>query len=151
MIKSILFIFIVLSLNIFPTSCCKNIKSNAFQFNVIIPIKEDIGVDKDKLKSLLTSKVGGGCKSPDLVVELIIYSFSSGKEIFSVSKKNPDLIKKSMLKGYVKALIKIKMDGKLMKIHFLKITERNKDNIIKILIYQTEQILRQKYSFNDYK
>lgn len=75
-------------------------------------------------------------------IEVLILSYSSGKEIFTLSNSSHETITVRRTSGSIEALIKIREDHVLKDVFFLKASGRSKGEIIGNLIQELRRTLR---------
>jgi hypothetical protein len=75
-------------------------------------------------------------------IEVLILSYSSGKEIFTLSNSSQERITVRRTSGSIEALIKIREDHILKDVYFLKASGRSKGEIIGNFITELKRTLR---------
>jgi len=75
-------------------------------------------------------------------IEVLILSYSSGKEIFTLSNSSRETITVRRTSGSIEALIKIREDYRLKDVFFLKASGRSKGEIIGNFITELRRSLR---------
>jgi hypothetical protein len=115
-------------------SCNKNILSPAAPVHLEITISDNISLKQDEIAQILNEKIEHIKIPGDLRIELLVYSYSSGKEIFSYSGKNPNSIENTVSIGYIKCMIKTKSKGeRLEDVKFIETVGYSKDEMIQKL------------------
>ena len=100
-----------------------------------MPIKEK------EMVQILERKLGPPNNTKKYRVELLIVSYTSGKEIFSLSDKSNDDVTVNRTRGSIEAMIKIRALNTIHKVHFIRATGRTKDEITDNLVGKIKEVL----------
>ena len=132
--------YIVHSLLILMLSCMPNVKNTLFPpIKILVP--SDMPIKEKELMQILKSKLGPEENTNKYSVELIIVSYTSGKEIFSLSDSSNDTIKVDRTSGSIEAMIKIRVLNRIKQVYFVQATGRTKDEIIDNLVGKLKEVL----------
>lgn len=133
-------VFVLMILSLYFMSCAKNYKSGNCIYNYTISIGNNISIDKAEADSAFLPVLR---QNPDsrLSVEIVIFSFSSGKELFSYSEDKPGDILSSTQIGKIEALVKIKQDNNLVKVLFINATGNSKKDVLHKLAIASREAL----------
>ena len=131
---------VMLALISFLISCGHNQKINPNQYHYQISIPNGIGIEEDETINIFSKFLKQSPRSR-YAVEIVIYSYSSGKETFFYSKNTNGNIRKDTQEGSIGALMKIKEKNNLLHTHFLKAAGNSKDELIKKIAVEAREIL----------
>ena len=131
---------IIHSLLIFIVSCMPHVKDMSFP-PITISVPPGMPIKEKELVQILESKLGPLKNTKKYRVELLIVSYTSGKEIFSLSDKSNDSIKVNRTSGSIEAMIKIRALNRIKKVYFIQATGRTKDEIIDNLVEKIKEVL----------
>lgn len=133
-------VFILMILSLCFIYCAKNYKSGNCVYNYTISIGNNISIDKVEADVAFLPVLR---QDPDsrISVEIVIFSYSSGKELFSYSEDNPGDILSSTQTGKIEALVKIKQDNKLVKVLFINAAGNSKKDILHKLANASHEAL----------
>lgn len=124
----------IIILAVMLLSCNKNILTPTAAPHLEVTISDNISLKQDEIEQILLEKIKSIRIPGDLKIELIIYRYSSGKETFSYSGKNPNSVENSISTGYIKCMTKIKnRDGLLKDVVFIESAGYSKDEMIQKL------------------
>ncbi len=132
--------YMIHSLIILMLSCMPNVKTTPFP-PIKISVPSDISIKEKQLVQLLKSKLVPEENTKKYSVELIIVSYTSGKEIFSLSDRSNDTIKVDRTRGSIEAMIKIRVLNRIKQVYFVQATGRTKDEIIDNLVGKLKEVL----------
>ena len=112
--RNIIIIIIVLV----TFSCGRNIVHDKCSCNYSISVEGNWDISSEEIyetvSSVLRQSEDSGCR-----VDIVIYSYSRGKEVFSYPDSSADDINIKSYSGRVDALLKVRKDGKLGKVYFV--------------------------------
>jgi hypothetical protein len=111
--------YIIIFVLFFPLTCVRNYRSDNCSYNFTINAGNNPAIDKAEIENAISS-VFAINQSSTIAVEIIIYSQSSGKEIFSYSDDKQNEITTKSRPGEIEALIKIKNNSILKSVFFIK-------------------------------
>ncbi len=113
-----------------------------FVTKISIPGKTTITYDKNAIVTInnFTQKLLSQLHDKkNKNIEIFIYYYSSGKEIYTLNK-DQSIQRKSGPKE-IKAAIKIRKNKKLIKVHFINEKAETEEDLIKILSEKTNQVI----------
>jgi hypothetical protein len=131
---------IIYSLLLLMLSCMPNVKHTLFP-PIKISVPSGMPIKEKELVQILKSKLGPEGNTKEYSVELIIVSYTSGKEIFSLSDSSNDTIKVDRTRGSIEAMIKIRVLNRIKQVYFVQATGRTKDEIIDNLVERLKEVL----------
>lgn len=120
-------------------SCIHNNREGNCDYSFIITIPEEISIEKSEVDSAFRGL--NQEESSESVAEIIIYSFSSGKEVFSYSKDGEDGVNRFTYKGSMEVLLKTREGGTIKEVYFLKSEGDNKAELIDSIVAKVKLIL----------
>ena len=120
-------------------ACSHNINIKDYSIKISTPIHRDKGISREEVETLFFKIFKKNSYSPNLI-EIVIYSYSSGKEIFFYSGNKNSNINSDVQTGSMEALVKIKQQGKLINIYFIKAKGKSKIEIIENLAKEVEKL-----------
>lgn len=132
--------YIVHSLLILTVTCMPRVKDISLP-TITISVPPGMPIKEKEMVQILERKLGPLNNTKKYRVELLIVSYTSGKEIFSLSDKSNDDIKVNRTRGSIEAMIKIRVLNKIKKVHFIRATGRTKDEIIENLLGKIKEVL----------
>jgi hypothetical protein len=132
--------YIIYSLLIVIVACMPQVKDMSFP-PITISVPPDMPIKEKELVQILESKLGSLKNTIKYPVELLIVSYTSGKEIFSLSDESNDNIKVNRTRGSIEAMIKIRVLNRIKKVYFIQATGRTKDEIIDNLVGKIKEVL----------
>jgi hypothetical protein len=121
-------------------SCMPSVKNTLFP-PIKISVPSDMPIKEKELVQILKSKLGPEENTKKYSVELTIVSYTSGKEIFSLSDSSNDTIKVDRTRGSIEAMIKIRVLNRIKQVYFVQATGRTKDEIIDNLVERLKEVL----------
>lgn len=110
-------------------SCHHNRKA-VNNYRLVLIVREGLGVTRAEVQDVFTQYLKSATDGND-IIEVTIFSYSSGKETFFYSGNAGDNVKTNTDDGSIEALIKIREDGRLVDTAFLKARGRSKDELLK--------------------
>lgn len=119
-----------------PLSCIHNSRETDCDYRFIVTIPEEISIEKSEMESATGYQKEGG-----KVAEIVVYSFSTGREVFSYSKDSGDDVRQVAYKGSMEVLVKTKENGIIKEIYFLKSEGDSRAELIKDIISKVKSIL----------
>ncbi len=122
------YLIIILALSI--VSCGRNYKPDYCACNFTVRVPENIFLNKDEVYAAISQVLKENGESR-FSAEIIILSYSSGKEVFSLPEDNPENPKIKTYSGNISALLKIKQGKVLQKVLFLKAGGNSREEILK--------------------
>lgn len=131
---------IIHSLLIITLACSPRVKDMSFP-KITISIPPGMPIKEKEMVQILERKLGPPNNTKKYRVELLIVSYTSGKEIFSLSDKSNDDVTVNRTRGSIEAMIKIRALNKIQKVHFIRATGRTKDEITDNLIGKIKEVL----------
>jgi hypothetical protein len=126
--KEYLIIVLVFSL----LSCGRNYKSDNCVSNYTISVAGNIVLNKEEVSAALSSVLKENIGNP-FSIEIIIFGYSSGKEVFSFFDNNQENNNIKTYAGNISALVKIKHENTLQKVLFLNANGNGKEEILREL------------------
>jgi hypothetical protein len=117
-----------------------NVKHTLFP-PIKISVPSGMPIKEKELVQILKSKLGPEGNTKEYSVELIIVSYTLGKEIFSLSDSSNDTIKVDRTRGSIEAMIKIRVLNRIKQVYFVQATGRTKDEIIDNLVERLKEVL----------
>ena len=108
---------------------------------ITISIPPGMPIKEKEMVQILERKLGPPNNTKKYRVELLIVSYTSGKEIFSLSDKSNDDVTVNRTRGSIEAMIKIRALNKIQKVHFIRATGRTKDEITDNLVGKIKEVL----------
>lgn len=132
--------YIIHSLLILTVTCMPQVKDMSLP-TITISVPPGMPIKEKEMVQILERKLGPLNNTKKYRVELLIVSYTSGKEIFSLSDKSNDDIKVNRTRGSIEAMIKIRVLNKIKKVHFIRATGRTKDEIIENLLGKIKEVL----------
>ncbi|MDY6935163.1 MAG: hypothetical protein SVZ03_13195 [Spirochaetota bacterium] len=133
-LNALIFVIILL------TSCKHNIRLDNYTLGVFVPLKTHKKIGKKEIEDIFHTQFKFNRDGSNLL-ELVIYGYCSGKETFVFSGDTDNNITRDIQKGSIEALLKIKREGKLEKIFFLKASGSDQEELIDNLVLETKKIL----------
>jgi hypothetical protein len=113
-------------------SCATGYKSGNCIYSYTIIIGENININKSEAENLVFSVLGKSAEN-GFSAEILFFGFSLGKELFSYSAGNPDNPKFQIYPGRAEILVKIKHNGELKRVFFIKAEGSNRQEIMENL------------------
>ncbi len=114
-------------------------KSNDCLFNYTVTVGNNISIDKSEVETAISSVLKQR-ESPPSDLEIIIFSNSSGKEVYSYSGNEKEVIMKAQ-SGEIEALVKIRLNNRLQDTLFLKASGSNRKEILQKLALKLREAL----------
>jgi hypothetical protein len=121
--------YLIIFLALIAVSCGRNYRSDNCVCNYSVSIAGNMGINEGEVFAAVSSVLKRS-QSNQYVIEIIIFSYSSGKEVFSYLEDNPDNIKIKTYSGNINALVKIKQEKSLQKVFFLRAEGNGEEEII---------------------
>lgn len=87
---------------------------------LVITVPPDIALDGDRLTATLHKRTGTLELPETITVEFVVTGYSQGKEIFSYAENSKDGTRHTLEDGYLRAIVKVKRQGKLHKVYFME-------------------------------
>ena len=143
---------ILLIMLLCQTSCAVNYKYKDCTYNYSVRIGDHIAIGEAELLEAVSSALKYN-KASEHKIEIIIFGYSSGKEVFSYSQgssvENPqdgiDDIEIGIHPGRLEALVKIKIKDELKDAVFIKTTGKTREELIQKLIIEIRNLLCNSY------
>ncbi len=126
--KKIPALIIISSLFLSP-SCVHNRKA-INNYSLVLAVREGLGVSRAEADDIFRQYFKSG-DGGDSAVEVIIFSYSSGKESFFYSGDSGEGIKSDTDDGSIEALVKIRERGKIVGAEFFKARGRSREELLK--------------------
>ena len=105
------------------SGCARSI----YEFSIIeIHIPGEINLDESEIRSRLKS-FATDCDN-GFTLRITVYGFSQGAEIINMSDNNQLSTKKG--KAWIKALVQVKKDERIVQADFIEITGENREDIL---------------------
>ncbi len=124
----------------FLLSACGNIIKGPYRFEIKIPNPEETGIKKSEIESAIIK--GPHVNPADAyLAEIVIYKYSSGADVFSISEGAENNVTLDAKKGFLEAMIKVKKGGEILKILFIKASGGTKEEIIRVFAAKLEKEL----------
>lgn len=121
---------------ILPLACKHNIRNYSVPSSFKISVPAEIPLNKINISKQLQKRFNLHRKQKKLFAEIVILSYSSGKEIFSYSEKKSKNVEVKTLNGSIEAMIKIRDNDLLKEILFIKAVGSSKEEIINNFIHK---------------
>jgi hypothetical protein len=115
------------------TLCCgRNIRLDSCSFNIIITSPDDVRIDLNIIKSAFNKKFAQTGR--DCLIEVSIYKYSSGKEIYRYSGKNGEEVTVHNEKAYIEAMVRAIRKTETIDIKFIRGSGNSRESAIDDLI-----------------
>lgn len=121
-------------------ACSHNIKTDDFLIKITIPIQTLQEISKEEIKNIFYKTFNKNPYSSNLI-EIVIFSYSSGKEIFFFPSNKNSKIKSAIQKGSIEAILKIKHQGELKDIYFIKANGKSMVEMIENLTIEARKVV----------
>jgi ribosome biogenesis protein Nip4 len=95
----------------------------------MLTVREGIGVTQAEVYDVFRQHFKSGTEGND-IIEVTIFSYSSGKESFFYSNDTGDNITRNTDDGSIEALIKVRENNRLVDAVFFKAEGRSKEELI---------------------
>ena len=132
--------FIIIIIALVAFSCGRNLDHGKCPCDYSVSIKGKWDITREEVFSAVSSQLQQ-IQDRRNKVEIIIYSYSRGKEVFSYSDNIPDEIKIKSYSGSIKALVKVRKDGKLDNVYFLSSEGDSKESVIDNLAKEIQKTI----------
>jgi len=97
---------------------------------LVITVPSDIAMDGDLLTRTIRKSTGTLRLQEVITVEFVVTGYSMGKEIFSYAENSKDGTRHTLEDGYLRAMVKIKKQGKLRKVYFMEARGHAENDIL---------------------
>jgi hypothetical protein len=121
--------FITILLFSLLTMCGRNYISDSCTYNYSVFIAENINIGKSEAVAAVASVLNHSRESL-YTVEIIIFGYSSGKEVFSYLEDKQEDVHIKSYSGRINVLLKIKQDNKLERAIFLNSAGNSKEELL---------------------
>jgi hypothetical protein len=122
------FIFLL----VFFTACMGNYRAHDCAYNYSVSVNGSVDIDKGGIESAISSVLRRAPESP-VHIEIIIFGYSSGKEVFSYSGDSPEDVLIDKQAGRLNALIKIRRDRVLVDAVFIRVNGNSEEELTRKL------------------
>ena len=129
---------LVLSMLVISTLSCPTPDRVSQSPHIVISVAPGLSITEHDLTSRLKQEAG---PSDGNDIEVLILSYSSGKEIFTLSNSAQERITVKQTSGSIEALIKIREDHILKDVFFIKASGKSKEEIIGNLITELKRTI----------
>lgn len=129
-------IITVLLLQCMCLSCVHNSREEHCNYRFIVRVPEGISIDKSELESAL-----GYQEECGKAAEIVVYYFSTGREVFSYSTDSGDDVRQTVYMGSMEVLLKTRENGIIKDVYFIKSEGDSKAGLIKEIISKARAVL----------
>jgi hypothetical protein len=130
--------FLIIILAVLAISCGRNYKFDNCMCNYAVSVAPNIGITEREAIAAVSS-VLKETNSGRYLIEIVIFSYSSGKEVFSYPENNPDKMNIKTFSGNISALLKFKQEKVLQKVIFLEAEGNGKEEILRGLAKEIQR------------
>lgn len=130
--------FLIIIFAILVISCGRIYKYDNCIYNYAVSVAPNIGITEGEAVAAISSVLKQNITDRYLI-EIVIFSYSSGKEVFSYPENNPDKMDIKTFSGNISALVKIKQEKSLQSVIFLKAEGNGKEEILRGLAKEIQR------------
>jgi len=125
---------------LFLLSCGRNYRSDTCTCNYVVSVPANIVLKKEEVDAAISGVLKKN-RTDILSIEIVIFGYTSGKEVFSFPGNTREDTSVRTYEGNIKALLKIKRQDALAEVLFLKAVGNGKEEILRGLAGEIRRVI----------